>query len=159
MKVGTPNVEHLMTREQVKCCSPQDTLNQAANLLWDHDCGALPVVEDDRVIAMLTDRDICMAAYLQNRPLTDLPVSSAMSRDVYSCSAEDSLEEAQRLMQEHQVRRIPVTDDEGRLIGVVSLNDVVRDAAHDGSPERALQLVQTLDAIGERRQPEEDIQA
>ena len=145
------SVEQLLTRDPLACCSPSDNLNRAANLMWDHDCGALPVLEDGRVVAMLSDRDICMVAYLQNRPLTELTVSTAMSKSVHSCSPMDGIEDVCQLMHVHQVRRVPVTDGEGYLVGVVSLSDVVREATSDHAPH----LMETLKKIGERRQQPE----
>jgi len=152
---SAPNLRRLM-KESVRFCSPHDNLNQAANLLWGHDCGVLPVVEDGRVVAMLTDRDICMAAYLQNRTLTDLQVSTAMSRELYSCSPDDTPEDAEHVMREHQVRRVPVTDAEGKLLGILSLSDLAREAVQAQIPERTLNLLETLNAIAAPRPRVED---
>ena len=77
-------VRQLMNQPAVTC-SPRDTLHRAAGLMWEHDCGALPVVDDNGHIAgMITDRDICMAAYTQGRPLHAVPVNEIMSRTVFS---------------------------------------------------------------------------
>jgi CBS domain-containing protein len=109
---------------------PHDTLETAAGVMWEHDCGAVPVVEGDRrVIAMITDRDICMAAYTQGKPLSAMSVASAMSRQCVSCNAEETAQGVERAMRQHQIRRLPVVDDEGRLVGIVSLNDIVLEAA------------------------------
>jgi CBS domain-containing protein len=125
------NVQDVMTRS-VQCCSPGDSLSLAARILWENDCGCLPVKDEGgRVVAMLTDRDICMAAWTQGRTLHELPVSSAMSREVHKLAPEDSLQRAHRLMQEQQVRRLPVVDENGLLVGLVSLNDIVVEVARD----------------------------
>ena len=109
---------------------PHDTLEQAAGVMWEHDCGAVPVVEGDgRVVSMITDRDICMAAYTQGKPLSAMRVASAMSRRCVACNGEESALAAERAMREHQIRRLPIVDDTGRLIGIVSLNDIVLEAA------------------------------
>jgi predicted transcriptional regulator len=77
-------IEALMTQNP-KCCAPNDTMNLAAQLMWENDCGSLPVVDESRrPIAMITDRDICMCAYIRGLPLAALPVSTAMSRTLVS---------------------------------------------------------------------------
>jgi len=112
---------------QVQSCRPQTSMNEAARLMWEHDCGILPVLDDgDRAVGVLTDRDVCMAAYLSGRPLGELQVAQAMSHEVFSCRPEDTLEQVIRLMADHQVRRLPVIDARGRLVGLVSMNDLVR---------------------------------
>lgn len=111
----------------VVTCHVEDPINRAAQLMWEHDCGAVPVVDDlERVVAMLTDRDICMAAYTQGRLLADIKVRSAMSKTVIACSEDDPLTKAEQLMQQHQIRRLPVLDALGRPIGMLSLNDLAR---------------------------------
>jgi CBS-domain-containing membrane protein len=77
---------------------------------------------------MITDRDICMAAYTQGKPLQEIRVQSAMSKDVVSCKSTDSLEQAEELMRRNKVRRLPVVDAEKRLVGLLSLHDVARAA-------------------------------
>jgi CBS domain-containing protein len=151
------NVQDVMTRS-VQCCSPGDSLSHAARILWENDCGCLPVQDESgRVVAMLTDRDICMAAWTQGRTLHELPVSSAMSREVHKLAPGDPLPRAQRLMQEQQVRRLPVVDVDGRLVGLISLNDLVIEAARDPArrsrgPSTELEGVAiTLAAVGQPR--------
>ena len=118
-------VEQVMTR-QVKTVGPSDRLERAARIMWEHDCGCVPVVDQGgRALAMLTDRDICMAAYTQGRTLAEIPVASAMSRHLFGCAPTDELAVAQRVMHEHQVRRLPVLGFEGQLVGIVSLGDLV----------------------------------
>jgi CBS domain-containing protein len=121
-------VEELMTTE-VGCCRPYDAADQAAKIMWERDCGAAPVVDQDgRVVAVLTDRDICMAAFTQGRSLADIRVSSAMSRSLWSCRADDDVKDAEKAMRTRQVRRLPVVDAEGRLVGILSLSDLARQA-------------------------------
>ncbi len=115
-------VDELMT-PTVVTCAPDDTLNRAAQLLWERDCGCLPVVADGSLIGMLTDRDICMAAYTKGRALHEIRVDEIMSTDVKSCIRTDSIEAVQTLMQMHQLRRVPVVDQD-KLIGIISLTDL-----------------------------------
>ncbi|MGH7819024.1 MAG: CBS domain-containing protein [Candidatus Binatia bacterium] len=153
------NVEELMTRD-VKTSSLADTLHAAARIMWEHDCGCVPVVdEESRVLAMLTDRDVCMAAYFQDRPLSTLHVSDAMSNQMYTCSPGDSVQDAERLMRERQIRRVPIVDETNRLVGILSLNDVARAAARprEARKKQAVkpsEVGETLATICEPRSPE-----
>jgi CBS domain-containing protein len=127
-KGGIMRVEQLMSRD-VKTCRPDDTCNVAAQIMWENDTGFVPVTADGRkVIAAITDRDVCMAAYTQGRPLHTIPVSSAMAKQIHTCRPSDPLSTAERIMQEHQVRRLPVTDLSGSLVGVISLGDIANHA-------------------------------
>jgi CBS domain-containing protein len=117
-------VQELMTRD-VATCRPTDTLDRAAQMMWEHDCGCVPVVDDGGVpIAMITDRDVCMAAYTQGRPLYGIQVSSAMSHRILTCRETDPVGTAEAIMRREQVRRLPVVGPDGRMIGILSLNDV-----------------------------------
>jgi CBS domain-containing protein len=122
------NVGQLMTRV-VETCRSGDNLAVAAAKMWDHDVGCLPVLgDDDRIVGMITDRDICMAGYIQGRQLIQIPVAAAMSKELYSCRAEDALIEAEETMRSHQIRRLPVVDGNGAVVGLISLNDLAREA-------------------------------
>jgi CBS domain-containing protein len=123
-----PRVERLMSRP-VYLCDADATLADAARLMWERDCGALPVSradEDgaDRLVGMLTDRDLCMAALFAGRPLSALRVADVMSRPIESVAPGDPVSLAARLMHDAQIRRLPVVDSEGRLAGFLSLADV-----------------------------------
>jgi CBS-domain-containing membrane protein len=100
--------------------------------MWDFDCGCLPVTADDgsqRVVGMITDRDICMAARLHARPLTEIRVQEVMAKDVRACNPGDLLREAEAIMSEAHVRRLPVVDEGDQLLGIISLTDLAREAA------------------------------
>jgi CBS-domain-containing membrane protein len=119
-------IQDIMSKPAV-FCGQNETLNTAARLMWDHDCGVIPVVkEDGRIAGIVTDRDICMAAYTKGKTLEAIPLREVMSTKVFSCRVGDSLESAERVMSDNQVRRLPVVDVEDRPVGVVSLSDVVR---------------------------------
>jgi CBS domain-containing protein len=122
-------VQELFTQD-VRCCRPEDNLTAAAQIMWENDCGCAPVVDGElRVVGMITDRDICMAAYTQGRRLTEIDVGSVMSKNVLSCRSTDSVASAGELMRAAQLRRLPVIDDGARLVGVLSLNDIAREFA------------------------------
>ncbi len=120
-------VAELMTK-QVASCKPEDRLSAAAKLMWDADCGAVPVVgSDGNVKGMITDRDICMACYTRNQAPGTVSVQEAMSRKLYFCKTNSQVSEAEDIMRTNQVRRIPVVDQQGRLAGVLSLADIARE--------------------------------
>lgn len=141
-------IQKLMSAPAIQCQST-DTLNSAAQLLWEHDCGALPVTDSDgKLVGIVTDRDICMAAYTTGRALAEIPVVSTMAKQVYSCQAGEPVVVAERLMRDHQIRRIPVVDSENRPIGMLSLNDVARHAASSRRMDGAEHsLTQTMAAV------------
>jgi CBS domain-containing protein len=124
-------VKDLMTTD-VKCCSEFSSLNTAAKIMWGHDIGCVPIVDkNERLVGMVTDRDICMSAYLQGMALKGALVSTAMSKDVSFCRPEDDLTTAEKLMQEKQIHRLPVIDVQRKLIGIISVNDIAREAASE----------------------------
>ncbi len=116
-------------RAPVVCCRAEDSLNTAAQLMWEHDLGAIVVIdEQQRPVSVITDRDVCMAAYTQGIALWGSNVRSAMARRVVSCDAETPISELREHMMEYQLRRIPVTDDQGRLVGIVGLTDLLHES-------------------------------
>lgn len=129
-------VETLMVTD-VATCRPEDSAAAAAKIMWDRDCGAVPVVEDGaRVVGMVTDRDLCIAAHLEAKPLIAIPVRRAMSREVFSCRRHDDLFEAEAIMRVHQIRRLPVTDVNGVLKGILSLSDFAKEATKEAFSRR-----------------------
>jgi CBS domain-containing protein len=124
-------VEKLMTRKVVTCTS-QDTLDYAAAQMWHNDCGCLPVTDSNdtaRLCGMITDRDICMSALFKGKPLGELRVEDAMAREPWTCQPGDTLTEVERKMQNARIRRLPVVDGTGALVGIVSLADLAIKAA------------------------------
>lgn len=126
-------VENLMTRKS-QSCQPGNSLASVAQLMWEHDCGCIPVCSDNgarRVIGVITDRDICMDALFQGKALQELRVSEAMSKSLTTCRPSDSLAQAERIMREARVRRLPVVNGDGALLGMVSLADLAREAVRE----------------------------
>jgi len=133
-------VKELMN-ESVKSCSTFTTLNSAAGIMWDNDCGCVPVVDNEgHVVGMITDRDISMAAYTQGVALTASLVTSAMSKQVFSCRADDDITTAEKIMRDKQVRRLPVVDANNRLVGIISLNDIAREAEREQASRATRQV-------------------
>jgi CBS domain-containing protein len=151
LELATP-VRRIMN-DAPRACSPDESLNRAAQIMWELDCGAIPVIDAAGGLAgIVTDRDICMAAYTRGQALAEVSVGTAMSRTLHSCSPDDSIGHAARLMAEKQVRRLPVTLD-GRLVGIVTLADIAREIEkHDGNRTRAcVALSHTLATISKQR--------
>jgi CBS-domain-containing membrane protein len=145
-------VEQLMN-QPIITCDETDSLNEAAKLMWDHDIGALAVVDGNgRLTGVITDRDICMAAYTQGRRLTSIGVARVMAAHVVSCRREEPVAEAQRRMVEHKIRRLPVVDDEGHPIGILTLSDVAQAAAKDANGSSAARrLLEAFAAVSTPR--------
>ena len=122
-------------------CHPETDLGEVGMLLWEADCGALPVVGLDReVLGMITDRDVCMSLAMSGARATERTVVEVMSSPPVCCRPEDEVRTALAAMAEHRVRRLPVADAEGRLAGMVSMTDLVRRA---GAAIPAAELLET----------------
>lgn len=105
----------------------EDTLARVAAIMRDRGCGAVVVVQGaNRPIAVVTDRDVTMAALRTNKPLSDLPAATAMSRALHVAQPEDPVSDLARRMALHQIRRLPVVDDRGAMVGLVALDDLAR---------------------------------
>ena len=130
-------IESVMTRN-VHFCRKDDSLDAAARVMWDADCGCLPVVDHcGELVGVITDRDICMAAYTRGEPLRQLRVVDAMAKTVIICRPEDSTQHAERLMSTHRVRRLPVVGGRGELVGMLSRTDIARGPHRDATPTAA----------------------
>lgn len=131
----TMHVQEIMTRD-VELTSPNTSISDAARKMRSQNIGALPVGENDRLIGMLTDRDIVTRAVAEGRPPTDTSVRDAMSKKVCYCFEDDDVKRAAQIMAEHQVRRLPVLSRDKRLVGVVALADLGR--SHKDAGQKAL---------------------
>jgi CBS domain-containing protein len=141
------HVSELMSKPVVTCRT-DDTLDVPTRLMWEYDCGVVPVIDaEGRLAGMVTDRDIAMAAYTQGKALPAIPVSTAMAKDVLAVHPEESVEAVERLMREGQVRRVPVIDNTARPVGVVSINDLARLTAQARKSGVDRELVETLAAV------------
>jgi CBS domain-containing protein len=146
-------------RTDVGTCVVGESLNRAAQLMWDRRCGSVPVFDrGGDLVGLLTDRDVAMAAYTQGRRLDDIAVETAMSRPAVVCRPTATIEDVENLMMAHAVRRLVVTDDDGALRGVVSLDDIARcGVAWDGDTDIDLERAAlTLGEISRRTTTTED---
>ncbi|SFH26024.1 CBS domain-containing protein [Nitrosospira sp. Nsp14] len=112
----------------VQTISPDATIEEAAQEMRDGDFGLVPVAEDEELLGVITDRDIAIRAVAEGRDPSTL-VREIMSEEVVWASEDDSVEDAARIMSDHQIRRLPVVDAEQRLVGIVSLGDFAVDSA------------------------------
>jgi len=138
----------------------EECLDQAARVLWEQDCGFVPVVDGaDMLVGVVTDRDLCMASFSQSKALAAVPVTEVMTRQVTICQPEDALSDAMAEMAKAQVHRMPVVDDQGALVGVLSVSDVMQLAAARPTAVPAKQLVATMAAITKPRSGGRDFTA
>lgn len=117
------NVQDIMTSD-VQCCGPDTNLAAVATMMWDSDCGALPVLNTNgQVMGMITDRDICMATATKNKAPSEITVWETTSGKAYTCKPTDDVHTALDLMKRERVRRLPVVDEEGVFQGIIAMND------------------------------------
>ena len=134
-----------------------DSLSAAAQVMWQQDCGIVPVLGEDgvKVVGVVTDRDICMASWSRNLPPSAIAASDAMSTDLAYCSPNDSVAEAEVLMRSHQIRRLPVLNSRAELVGILSIADITRAADLAALSQSPLEVapehvIATLATIGTR---------
>ena len=121
----------------VETISPDATIEEAAQQMRDGDYGVLPVGDDENLIGIITDRDIAIRAVAEGKDV-DTPVSEVMSEGVVYANEDDSVEEAAQIMSDHQIRRLPVVDSNGKLVGIVSIGDFAVEASDLGPVAEAM---------------------
>jgi CBS domain-containing protein len=125
-------VRDVMTNE-VACVRPDASAADAARLMWNHDCGIVPVIDGHSTVrGVVTDRDLCMAAFTRDQQLSGIPVGTVMSRRLFTCGPDDGIDAAERTMSSAKVRRLPVVDGAGGLVGMLSLADIARARSQPG---------------------------
>lgn len=126
-------IRDVMTPE-VRTIAPSSTIQEAARLMAETDVGALPVAENDRLVGMITDRDIAVRAIASGlAPAT--PVREAMSPEIKYCFADDEVDEVCENLADQQLRRLPVVDADKKLVGIVSLADLAKHGDNDSTGE------------------------
>ena len=123
---------------EVTTCSPDTTLEAAALLMWNGDCGTVAIVDDEsKVVGIITDRDICMAVALQHKAASEIHVHEVMSRHLFTCQRDSDIMNALKTMSFQKVRRLPVTNDNGQMEGIISIEDLI---AHAERGRRGIQV-------------------
>jgi CBS domain-containing protein len=118
-------VREVMTKN-ASFCGPESTLEEASFLMQKHNCGFLPVVGDGgNVIGVVTDRDLCIALGTRNRKPSDLRAWDVMPRQLFTCTEQDDVHCALKTLRAARIRRLPVIDRDGSLVGVLSIDDIV----------------------------------
>jgi CBS domain-containing protein len=142
-------VADVMTRD-VKACQATESAADAARVMWDSDCGVVPVLQDGRLKGIVTDRDLLMAAQIQGKNPVDLKLGSLVLAPVATCRPEDDVNKAMATMAEKQIRRLPVTNRDNQLVGILSLNDLaIRTVGDDAA---MLAVARTLAAVSRHRE-------
>jgi len=147
-------VKEVMTSD-VKHCSLDTNLAAAARIMWEADCGAVPVTDDrGKVVGVITDRDICIAGATRSHREGEIPVRDVISKTLYACTPGDDLRAAMDTMKTQQVRRLPVLGQDGRLVGIVSIHDIALQArAGKGADIRPEDVLDTFVAITTQSRP------
>lgn len=139
-------VQDLMT-QVVATCHPWTNLSEVAMMMWNHDCGLIPVLSDQgTVTSVITDRDICMAVATKHRRAEEITVGEVTNGSLYLCYADDDVTKVLKSMGMNQVRRLPVVDQEGYLVGLISVNDLVTASRSTKTPTYT-SVMETLKAI------------
>jgi CBS domain-containing protein len=125
---GHHTVQEAMTSNPTTV-SPDTAAREAARVMKDEDTGIVPIVEGDRLVGVITDRDLALQIVAGDRD-ADTPISELASKDLVTVDPQQGLEEAARLMAEHQVRRLPVVEEDGKLVGILAQKDLA-DAGYD----------------------------
>lgn len=141
-------VKDVMTREP-RLCTPATTVAEAAQAMWESDCGILPVVDDGNLVGVVTDRDMYIALATRNRLPSELPVGEVATLLAITAAPEEDVAEALGRMKRALVRRLPVVGPDGAVVGMLSIDDVVR-AAGPRKAIRPEQIVDLLQALGAR---------
>lgn len=139
-------VKKMMTAE-VEFCHQEDNLGKAVDVMWRKDCGAVPVIDGEmRVVGMITDRDICIAASSRDRKPSEIKIGEVAGGKIITCTAEDDVKDALKKMRKNKIKRLPVISQNGALIGILSLTDILL-----GSKNSKKKVFSTLKAIAAPR--------
>ncbi|MBK5297322.1 MAG: CBS domain-containing protein [Vicinamibacteria bacterium] len=144
-------VKDIMTSEP-RTCAPDTTLAAAANLMWEDDCGILPVVKEGKLVGVVTDRDMFIALATRNERASVVRVGEVSTSLVLTCEPEDDVHAALATMKQGRVRRLPVVGFGKTVLGIISMNDILLVAGAD-KPVRSEEIVDTFQAICAHHHP------
>lgn len=121
-------IETVMTKQPV-CCSPSDSVQRVAQMMRQQDVGAIPVVSDlvsKKLVGIITDRDLCVTAMAEGKDPHTTTIAPYFTKDVITCSPEDTLQTCEQKMRQHKIRRIPVVDNKNSCVGIIVQADIAR---------------------------------
>ena len=140
--MGGPKVREVMT-DRPRCITPETPVSEAARLMKSEDVGSLPILDGERLTGIVTDRDIVLQAVAEEKDPRGMPVREVASRDLVTIGQDEDLSEALKRMASNQLRRIPVVDEDDRLVGIVSQADVAREAKDKDTGQMLQDISQT----------------
>jgi CBS domain-containing protein len=136
----TMNVSEIMTTN-VATAEPDTTLEEIASMMKDENVGAIPIVDDEELIGIVTDRDIVVRCVAEGKDPAEVEVEEILTEDLETIAPDDDVREAAQIMQRKQIRRLPVCDDDGKLVGMVALGDIAVKEADDDITGETLEQV------------------
>jgi CBS domain-containing protein len=141
-------VRDLMEKKVISC-TPDDTLDATAMLMWNNDCGSIPVIDASGTpIGIITDRDIAMSTALNHKSLWELRSSDVTNnRPLFTCNENDDISSALEAMRTNRVRRLPVVGDGGRLYGIISIDDIIARSEEKASGMSFRETMNTLKSV------------
>ena len=145
-------ISDLMTADPVTCL-PTTNLAQAAALMLQGDCGVLPVVENGKLRGVVTDRDLFIALGTRDQQPSTVTVADVMHGPLFSCSPDDDVEAVLEIMKAHAIRRVPVEGFGSTVLGIVSMNDIVRAVGRTQKSVSGAEVIDTLQSICAHHQP------
>lgn len=145
MRLKSMKVKDVM-KSDVGFCLAEDNLMKAAEIMLRRDCGVVPIVDaENKVVGMLTDRDLCLAVVARNRKASTVKCKELISGKAIVCAGDDNLEDVLRKMRKHQIKRLAVIEKSGELVGILSITDVMLSIRKDKDLKKKVQT--TIKAI------------
>ena len=142
------NVDRLMS-DTVETCTTDSNLAEAVSIMWHHDCGAVPVVgADGKIVGIVTDRDICIAVATSKKLASQIRVGDVIAGGSHTCRPDDDVKSALDTMKKFRVRRLPVVDEDGKVLGVLSLTDILLQSRPSKySPDPGMNYTDVMEAL------------
>ena len=133
----------VMTKNPV-CCRPDDVVEKVAQLMQSENIGSIPVIENEqnqKLVGIVTDRDLALKIVAEGQDAKSTKVEAVMTRQIVTCRAEDDLQKALDAMADHQLRRIPIVDNDNKIVGIIAQADV---ATRVNLPEKTAAMVKEI---------------
>jgi len=129
-------VKDIMTKD-IKVCTPHDSVTAVAKIMREFECGSVPVCENNKVVGIITDRDIVINVVADGKDTNSVHCHDCMTSDVVTCSSDTDIHECARIMSQHQIRRIPVVENEN-IIGIIAIGDLAKENIYINEAGQAL---------------------